>query len=160
MTREKKATLSDLPPGNEPLNGVLEFHSLVPRARVRKDYLLACARCGARSLRGKIRQVNFVLVGDREMARLHRVYSGIRGTTDVLTFDLSDSQNVIEGDIYICLDQARRQAREYRVPLYLEMARLAVHGILHLGGYDDVSEAQRKLMRRLEDRALAAGVRS
>jgi rRNA maturation RNase YbeY len=136
----------------------LEFHSLVPRARVRRNFLLACARLGARHIRGRIGQVNFVLVDDREMARLHRTYSAIRGTTDVLTFDLSDPRKrMTEGDIYICLDQARRQAREYGVPLYQETARLAVHGVLHLAGYDDATDEQRLIMRRLEDRALAAG---
>jgi probable rRNA maturation factor len=95
------------------------------------------------------------------MSRLHRTYSKIRGTTDVLTFDLSDNaDHAVDGDIYICLDQARRQAREYRVPLYAEVARLAVHGILHLAGYDDATDSQRQRMRKLEDRALSEGVRS
>jgi probable rRNA maturation factor len=138
----------------------LEVHSRVPRAHVRKDFLLASARKAARHIRGQIGQVNFVLVSDREMARLHRTYSHIPGTTDVLTFDLSDSQGVVEGDIFICLDQARRQAKEYRVPLFLETARLAVHGVLHLAGYDDADQTQRNQMRRLEDRALSAGARS
>ncbi len=139
----------------------MQVHSLVPRARVRKDYLLACARVGARHVRRKLGQVNFVIVSDREMARLHRTYSRIPGTTDVLTFDLSDSdKGRVEGDIYICLDQARRQARHYRVPLYQETARLAVHGILHLAGYDDSSDRQRTVMRRLEDRALERGARA
>lgn len=153
--------MSDQPPSNSRVRGTLQFHSLVPRARVRKDFLLDCARRGLRHIRGPVGQVNFVLVDDREMTRLHRTYSAIRGTTDVLTFDLSDpTQSLVEGDIYICVDQARRQAKLYRVPLYHEAARLAVHGVLHLAGYDDTSDEQRQAMRRLEDRALAAGARS
>jgi probable rRNA maturation factor len=148
--------LSDRPPSRSRAQGLLEIHSRVPRARIRKDYLLSCVRDGARRTRSRIEQINFILVGDREMARLHRTYSQIKGTTDVLTFDLSEG-NALEGDIYICLDQARRQAKLYRVPLYQEVARLAVHGVLHLAGYDDHSDEQRLYMRRLEDRALAAG---
>jgi probable rRNA maturation factor len=94
------------------------------------------------------------------MARLHREYSGIGGTTDVLTFDLTEKDSrAIDGDIYICLDQARRQSSDLRIPLYREVARLAVHGVLHLAGYRDVSEAERERMRRLEDLALKAGDR-
>jgi probable rRNA maturation factor len=101
--------------------------------------------------------INFILIPDRAMSRLHRDYSGIRGTTDVLTFDLTDSAGTpVEGEIYICLDQARRQSRTYRVPLYQEVARLAVHGVLHLAGYDDHSPAAQQKMRQMEDHILAA----
>ena len=102
-----------------------------------------------------------ILIGDREMSRLHREYGGAPGTTDVLTFDLSDhSGGAVDGDIYISLDQARRQAQQYRQPLYKEVARLAVHGVLHLAGFEDRTEAGRAHMRRLEDRSLEAGRRA
>ena len=91
------------------------------------------------------------------MSKLHRQYSGVKGTTDVLTFDLTERGGVVEGDIYICLDQARRQAKEYHVPQYEEVARLAVHGVLHLAGYSDKTAAGRSKMRTLEDEALAQG---
>lgn len=149
--------MNDQPPSRGRARGHLEIHSLIPRARFRKEFLLACANHAARRIPSAVGQVNFIVVNDREMARLHREFMAIRGTTDVLTFDLSDARrSVVEGDIYICLDQARRQAREYRVPLYMEMARLAVHGVLHLAGYDDTTDALRMNMKRLEDRSLQA----
>ena len=153
--------MSDRPPSKQRAVRDLEVHCLVPWARVRKEYLLCCAESTARRARVRLGQVNFVVIGDREMSRLHRTYSKIRGTTDVLTFDLSDrSGRSVDGDVYICLDQARRQAREYRVPLYQEVARLAVHGVLHLAGYDDATDAERRQMKELEDRALRDGVKS
>jgi probable rRNA maturation factor len=88
------------------------------------------------------------------MAKLHREYSGVRGTTDVLTFELSEPKDELEGEIYICLDQARRQATEYKVNMTEEIARLAVHGILHLAGYDDRTKSGRSQMKKLEDRML------
>jgi probable rRNA maturation factor len=149
--------MSDPSVSRRRVGGTLDVYSTVPRARIRKDHLLACARHGARRLDAPVGAINFIIVDDREMARLHRGYSGIRGTTDVLTFDLSDAPRArVDGDIYICLDQARRQAKEYGVPLYLELARLAVHGVLHLAGFDDHSEDGRAEMRRLEDRSLSA----
>ncbi|MBU0509474.1 rRNA maturation RNase YbeY [bacterium] len=136
----------------------MELFSQIPGARVRRDYLLACVRHGTRHIESGIRHVNIVLVDDDEMARLHRRYTGVGGTTDVLTFDLTDGRkSPVEGDIFICLDQARRQARELRLPIYQEVARLAVHGVLHLAGYRDRTETERQRMRRLEERSLAAG---
>lgn len=148
MARPKAA------PGKTP---DVEIHATVPGARFRKEFMLACIRHAAKKQRKRIGHVNIVVVGDREMARLHREYMNIGGTTDVLTFDLAEPASTgLDGDIYICYDQARRQADQYRVPLYHEMARLAVHGILHLAGHSDSSREQRMHMRSLEDRTLTA----
>jgi probable rRNA maturation factor len=132
-------------------------YATVPGARVRRRFLLDCARHAARHIRRRIAFIHFVLVSDREMARLHRTYLNRRGTTDVMSFDLSESPHKpVEGEIYISVNQARRQADEYGEPLYLEAARLAVHGVLHLSGQDDDTPARRERMRRLEDRTLRA----
>lgn len=135
-----------------------EIHSSVPGARIRKQFLLNTVQAGARKLGTRISRVDFVLVDDRRMSKLHRDFSGVPGTTDVLTFDLSEN-GAVEGEVYICLDQARRQAREYQVPLYEECARLAVHGVLHLAGYSDHTERERGVMHKLENAALAAARR-
>lgn len=153
--------MNDRPPSRRRARGTLEVHSRIPGARVRRTHLLACLRHGARHVDAGIGHLNVVLVGDREMSRLHREYSGISGTTDVLTFDLRDGRkSAVDGDIYISLDQARRQAKQYRQPLYKEVARLAIHGVLHLAGFDDRTEDGRTRMRRLEDRSLEAGARA
>lgn len=149
--------MTDQPPPRRRARGKLEFYSEIPRARVRKDYALACASAAMRRIPASVNAIRFVLVNDRKMAKLHREFMNIRGTTDVITFDLTDPGKGIEGEIYICLDQARRQARDYRVPLYQEVARLAAHGVLHLAGYDDRTETGRKQMSRYEDIALKAG---
>ena len=133
--------------------------SLIPRARIGREFLLTCAQLGAAHIKRRIGQINFIIVGDRTMARLHRQFIGARGTTDVITFDLTDRRGHVEGDIVICLDQARRQAKDYHVPLSEEIARLAVHGVLHLAGYSDATDRGRATMRRLEDHSLNAGKR-
>jgi probable rRNA maturation factor len=138
-------------------NPAVEIHATVSGARFRKEFMLACIRDAAKKQRKRIGHVNIVVVGDREMSKLHREYMNVRGTTDVLTFDLAESASTgLDGDIYICYDQARRQAEQYHVPLYHEMARLAVHGILHLAGHSDASDEERMHMRSLEDRTLTA----
>lgn len=135
----------------------MEFHVTVRGTRLRKDYILACARHGAQRLARPLARLDFVIVGDREMAKLHREYLDVPGTTDVLTFDLTGSVgNELEGEVYICLDQARRQAKHYGVPLNEEVARLAVHGVLHLAGFRDRTVTQKRQMRWMEDQSLAA----
>lgn len=142
-------------------NGTFIIHSAVSGARFRREFLLQCARHAAREVHRPIADISIIIIEDREMSRLHRTFMNIRGTTDVLSFDLAESpRRSVEGEIYICIDQARRQAAFYRVPLYLETARLAVHGVLHLAGYRDDTPAQRERMHRLEDRTLQAVRRS
>ena len=60
----------------------------------------------------------------------------------------------MEGEIYISVDRAREQAAEFGVGVHDEVERLAIHGALHLAGYDDATAAGREEMRRLEDRYL------
>jgi probable rRNA maturation factor len=149
--------MTDQPPPRRRARGKLEFYSEIPRARVRKDYALACASVAMRKIPRSVGMIRFILVNDRKMAKLHREFLNLRGTTDVITFNLTDPGAALEGEIYICLDQARRQAKEYRVPLYQEIARLAAHGVLHLAGLDDHTDVGRNQMRRAEDHALRAG---
>ena len=131
--------------------------SALPGIRVRRRFLLDCARRASRHIRRRIAFIHFILVGDREMSRLHRTFMGLRGATDVLSFDLSESSHSpVEGEIYIGVNQARRQAALYRVPLHLETARLAVHGVLHLSGLDDDKPARRERMHQLEEQILRA----
>jgi probable rRNA maturation factor len=59
---------------------------------------------------------------------------------------------VIEGEVYVNLDRARMQAREYGVGFADEVCRLVVHGTLHLFGYDDGTVARERHMKRREDR--------
>jgi probable rRNA maturation factor len=142
------------------VKGSLSFFSQVKNARVRKEFVLACAKFGTCWIKEKVGRIDLILVGDAKMTRLHREYMNLRGTTDVMTFDLSDSPQLIEGEIYICLPQAKRQAKVYRVPLYKEVARLAAHGVLHLAGFNDSTETERELMRTLEDQCLKAAERA
>jgi rRNA maturation RNase YbeY len=74
--------------------------------------------------------------------------------TDVISFDLS-SQSVLEGEIYICFDQAVDQAKVYKVPVSNELLRLVAHGMLHILGYNDRSQKDRSAMLKLGDRYIS-----
>ena len=111
-------------------------------------------------------QLNLVIVADDEMAQLHEQYTGVSGTTDVLTFDLTDSAESsspswsdahpapLEGDIILCLDEAKRQAEQRNHPVRHELLLYAIHGLLHLLGEDDHEQDAYQRMHAREDELL------
>ena len=75
--------------------------------------------------------------------------------TDVISFNLGpDPEGKIIGDIYICPEVAEENARQYRCPFEEELARLVIHGVLHVIGFDDASREERETMRHLENKYL------
>lgn len=80
-------------------------------------------------------EVSLTLLDDDAIAGLNRTYLGREGPTDVIAFSLGDASSPT-GDVYVGAGQAARQAREYGVTLEEELVRLAVHGTLHVLGYD------------------------
>jgi probable rRNA maturation factor len=91
--------------------------------------------------------VNIVYCTDKLIGELNRRFLRKRGTTDVLAFELADTDNRgFLGEIYVNLQQARRQAEENNINYKEEVGRLTVHGVLHLLGYDDLKDANRRKM--------------
>ena len=71
--------------------------------------------------------------------------------TDIVTFPLSENSNVISGEIYISLDRVAENAILNNTDFDNELARVVIHGVLHLLGYDDHSDNEKKEMRKKED---------
>jgi probable rRNA maturation factor len=103
---------------------------------------------------GRNADVNVIFVGDDTMRRLNNEYLRHDYSTDVLSFPLGDAGDALEGEVYVCLDQAERQAPEYGAMPEEEVARLVVHGVLHLLGYEDDTKEERDAMRGREDALL------
>lgn len=115
-------------------------------------------------------------VDDAAMSQAHRQFSGIEGTTDVLTFDLLDgSQNPpqkpqlsqlcsgfdrteygVDSDILTCVDEAARHSLRGGYPIERELLLYSVHGLLHCLGWDDHEEAEAAAMHELEDALLVS----
>jgi probable rRNA maturation factor len=91
-----------------------------------------------------------VFTHNRFIRKINREFLGHNYTTDVIAFPLGEDGGV-EGEIYINLDAAKRQAREYHVAYTHESSRLLIHGVLHLLGYDDTTVRKKKLMHERED---------
>ncbi|MEX0885191.1 MAG: rRNA maturation RNase YbeY [Phycisphaeraceae bacterium] len=105
--------------------------------------------------------VGLVVVDDAQMTGLHERYRGEATTTDVLSFDLGDDDAAgpgeptsAQGDIVLCLDEARRQAAARGHDVRLELLLYSLHGLLHLLGEDDVDPNAAARMHAREDAIL------
>ncbi|MCB0280156.1 MAG: rRNA maturation RNase YbeY [Calditrichaeota bacterium] len=98
------------------------------------------------------KSVTVIWVNDADLAKLHADFLDDPSKTDVMTFDLGDEQ--IEAEIYISVDRAIEQAKQFKVDLSNELSRLVVHGLLHLAGYDDHTDTDIKAMRQREEHFL------
>ena len=100
-------------------------------------------------------ELGIVLTGDAPVRELNRRWRGLDRATDVLSFCYDDPPGaIVNGDVIVSIDRVIAQARRYRVTRGRELARLIVHGALHLAGLDHKSEAQRRHMRARETRML------
>jgi probable rRNA maturation factor len=101
-------------------------------------------------------ELGFHFVGAKEIARVHEEFMDIPGSTDVITFDHgSEPPTRIHGEIFICVEDAIAQAKEFKTTWQSEVARYMIHGVLHLKGFDDFYPEDRKVMKRAENRLLA-----
>ena len=100
-------------------------------------------------------ELSIALVDDATIAELNQTYRSKPGPTDVLSFSQLGGEKAelagnLLGDVVISLETAARQARSAHRGLDSELARLLVHGILHLIGYDHEHDEEARVMQRLE----------
>ena len=104
-------------------------------------------------------EFNVIIVNNDYIHELNKNYRGIDKETDVITFALEDDKtfNPIDrvlGDIYISIDKVYEQAIEYGHSEVREICFLAVHGLLHLLGYDHMEKSDEEIMFSLQDKIL------
>ena len=90
------------------------------------------------------------------MSELHWRFMRVRGPTDVLTFPLDHDPRgrVVSGEVVVCVSEARRRARAEGVAVERELLLYALHGLLHLCGYDDRTADAYRAMHHTEDQIL------
>lgn len=106
-------------------------------------------------------EIRASVVNDKRMREAHNRFSGLDSTTDVLTFDLAsdqpaDDHKVLDTDLFVCADEAERQAQSRAHDTKHELLLYIVHGVLHCLGYDDHDEENYQRMHAREDELLAA----
>ena len=112
-------------------------------------------------------RISVALVDDSRISHINETHLDHEGPTDVIAFDLRDENDVranrvrnngtpIDGEVVVCVDAARREAERRRHDVSAELALYAVHGTLHLLGYDDQSDEDAARMHEIEDDILVS----
>ena len=109
----------------------------------------------------RVGEIAIVLTGDAELRELNRRWRRIDRATDVISFAYDEHEpdaaaRPVTGDLAVSMDRVAEQALRYRVTPGTELARLVVHGTLHLCGHDHAKAGERARMREREDGALRA----
>lgn len=106
------------------------------------------------------KEFNIIFVEKDEIQRINREFRQIDRVTDVISFALCDDKDIIQteelGDIFICLERAFEQSVEYGHSKEREVAFLAVHGYLHLCGFDHMTKEDEEVMFKKQDEILHA----
>ena len=104
--------------------------------------------------------LSIIIVDNTKIQDLNSRFLRRNRPTDVIAFPLGEEGGDVWGEVYVSEEQAAKQASVYRVSFEEELARLVIHGILHLLGYDDGDVSQREKMREREDHYLAQAIQN
>lgn len=104
----------------------------------------------------QFQEVEVVYVDEAEITRINKEYLDHDYVTDIITFRLDDGVDnaAIEGTIYCCAQRISEQASEFNQTVKDEFLRVMIHGLIHLLGFNDQTEEEKKEMTRLEDHFL------
>jgi probable rRNA maturation factor len=99
-------------------------------------------------------ELSWLFVESRRMAYYNEKFLGHQGSTDVITFQYAQTakKNSLCGDVLICMDETFAHARLFGTTPQSETLRYVIHSILHLQGFDDLTTADRKLMKKHENK--------
>ena len=138
------------------INVINKYNDGIEDQKILEDFIKYCIK----KLKLKNVMFNVIIVNNQEIHKLNKNYRNIDRPTDVITFALEDFDDGIKlsirmlGDIYISYDKVISQANEYNHSKTRELCFLAIHGLLHLLGYDHMNKEEEKIMFSLQKELL------
>ena len=132
------------------------YNKKIEEEEILKDYITKITK----ELKIEDAIFNIILVDEKEIHKLNKTYRRVDKPTDVISFALEDGDTYnnpyirMLGDIYICIPIAYEQAQIYGHSKVREVCFLATHGILHLLGYDHMTESDEKIMFKKQEELL------
>ena len=103
----------------------------------------------------KLRELNFIFCNDNYLLSINQQFLNHNTYTDIITFDNSEKEGEIVGDIFISVERVRENAEHFKTKLEDELHRVMIHGTLHLLGYPDKGKEAKAIMTLKEDNYLA-----
>lgn len=138
------------------INVINKYNDCIEDQKTLEDFIKYCIK----KLKLKNVMFNVIIINNQEIHKLNKNYRNIDRPTDVITFALEDFDDGIKlsirmlGDIYISYDKVISQANEYNHSKTRELCFLAIHGLLHLLGYDHMNKEEEKIMFSLQKELL------
>ncbi|SMG52242.1 rRNA maturation RNase YbeY [Marivirga sericea] len=103
----------------------------------------------------QIKELNYVFCSDDYLHKINLEYLNHDTYTDIITFDMKEeNDNALASDIFISVDRVRENAKNLKIEMVEELNRVMAHGLLHLLGFKDKTESEKKEMRLAENKAL------
>jgi len=99
--------------------------------------------------------LNIIFCSDVYLLNINKKHLNHDYYTDVITFDYSEKNKNIEGDIYISVDRVKENATKYKENKSVELIRTIIHGVLHLSGYKDKTKKEKEIMTTKENKYLS-----
>ena len=101
-----------------------------------------------------IQNICYIFMSDDELLKINQMHLQHDDYTDIITFDLSDTEASIDGEIYISVDRIQENAKNFNCSIEDELIRVISHGVLHLMGYKDKSEIDSQKMKDAENNSI------
>ncbi|MBN3581547.1 rRNA maturation RNase YbeY [Algoriphagus aestuarii] len=102
----------------------------------------------------KIQDLNYIFCSDEYLFKINVEYLNHQTYTDIITFDNSESDKEIEGDIFISIDRVKENSDKHQASIEDELSRVISHGLFHLIGYKDKKKEEAEKMRNKEEFAI------
>ncbi len=96
-------------------------------------------------------EINYIFCSDQYLHDLNVKYLNHDTLTDIITFDQSDEESEVKADIFISIERVKENAKKLKVLFLQELHRVMIHGVLHLLGYGDKTDSEKKVMREREN---------
>jgi probable rRNA maturation factor len=134
-----KITFTDAPKKNFPQKTILKY----------------CIKATCEIFKMKLIELSYIFVSDQALLEMNREYLNHDYFTDIITFDNSEKENEIEGDIFISKDRVEENGKTIGTGIEGEYIRVIGHGLLHLCGLKDKTKAESMEMRKRENEFIA-----
>ncbi len=105
--------------------------------------------------KASLSEINYIFCSDKYLLSLNQQFLNHNTLTDIITFNNSTQEGVLEADIYISVERVKENADKFKVLFENEIHRVMIHGVLHLLGFKDKRPAEKALMRKKEEACLS-----
>lgn len=132
------------------MSSIQIFYEDVPSFNINKTILIKYLKSLIYSELKDCGNISIIFCSDEYLLDINKQYLNHNYYTDIVTFDYGEN-SVISGDLFISIDRVKENAADFDVTFKKELFRVVFHGILHLVGYNDKTDEEKKEMRRKED---------